>query len=348
MYQRLLLCMIAIMLVASCRDGDLIRVPTQKSTLVFAFYNLENLFDPADDPAITGDNEFTPNGRAHWNEERLERKLENIARAIRSMDEHRGPDLIGLCEVENRRVLELLRDEFLPAGAYAIVHADSHDDRGIDVALLYRPAVMQLVGYRMHNVVLGEGFRPTRDIMEATFRRDQHRFTVLVNHWPSRSEGREQSEPKRIAAAQAAAAIIDSLYRVDPAADIVLMGDLNDEPFNTSVKDVLDAYAYDGNPFHHHMMNTAAPVAEVDTIGSYFYRGDWNLLDQIMVSRGVLDSAGLTLRETVETVFAPDFLRDERADPQFRPPYRTYRGSWYIGGTSDHFPVMLRVGWGKP
>jgi predicted extracellular nuclease len=342
-----LLVVLSLLLLSSCRDSDLTRRTSTESSILFAFYNLENAFDPADDPAKPGDDEFTPQGKMHWTPERLDRKLENIARALRSMDAYAGPDLVGMCELENRRVLELLRDEFLPKGAYEIVHEDSPDERGIDVAILYRRSAMKLLGHRMHRVVTGEAARPTRDIMEATFQRDNRRFTVLVNHWPSRSEGEEVSEPKRIAAAHVAAGIIDSLYALDPHADIVLMGDLNDEPFNTSVKDVLDARRYDSTTFAHRMINSAAPVADADTIGSYFYRGDWNLLDQIMLSRGALDHIGLTLYETAETVVTPEFLRDERADARFRPPYRTYKGSLFIGGTSDHFPVMLRVGWGE-
>jgi predicted extracellular nuclease len=341
-----LLVFLTLFLLASCRDSDLTRHASPEESILFAFYNVENIFDPADDPAIQGDDEFTPHGTMRWSAERMDRKLENIARALRAMDAYAGPDLVGLCEVENRRVLEVLRDEFLPKGVYEIGHADSPDERGIDVAILYRRSAMQLLGYRMHRVVVGDGANPTRDIMEATFERDNHRFTVLVNHWPSRSEGEEVSEPKRIAAARVAAGIIDSLYALDPHADIVLMGDLNDEPFNTSVKDVLDARRYDTTTFAHRMINTAAPVADADTIGSYFFRGDWNLLDQIMLSRGALDNIGITLYETAETIVTPEFLRDERADARFRPPYRTYRGSLYIGGTSDHFPVMLRVGWG--
>jgi predicted extracellular nuclease len=347
MTMRVPIVLLPLLLLLSCHTSPEMRRPVPpEGTLLFAFYNLEKAFDPAEDPALAGDDEFTPEGKMHWTEERLERKLANIARAIRSMDQERGPDLIGLCEVENRHVLERLVGEFLPVGEFDLVHADSPDERGIDIAILYRPAMMRLSGFRMHRIDLGEGERPTRDIMEATFIRDGRTFTVLVNHWPSRSGGETSSEPRRLAAARLAARIVDSLRALDAGADIVLMGDLNDEPSNASVRDMLDAWKYDpGGSSAHRLMNMAAPVAASDTIGSYFYRGDWETIDQIMLSSGALDSAGLSLYDMSERVFAPDFLRDAKAGDGMRPPYRTFKGTFYIGGTSDHFPVMLRVAW---
>jgi predicted extracellular nuclease len=319
--------------------------PRPENVVTFAFYNTENLFDADDDPTSAGDDEYMSGGRMHWSTERLEKKLTDLARAVRSIDGMNGPDIIGVCEVENRRVLDLLVTEYLPRGMYRVAHAESPDERGIDVALLYRPSIATLARVTMHTVDLGAWDDRTRDIMEATFTKDGRTFTVLVNHWPSRSGGEMESAPRREVAARTAARIIDSLYAVDPHADIVLMGDLNDEPSNGSVHDVLDARAL-ASGFAHRMINTAAPVADADTIGSYFYHGDWETIDQIMVSRGALDSAGLVLYESSETVFTPEFLRDQKADPAHRPPYRTYKGgNYYIGGTSDHFPVLLRAGW---
>lgn len=341
--------LIACILLAGCRNAGETApgIPAPEQSLLFAFYNVENLWDPADDPSTTGDDEFTPQGRMKWTRERYEKKLAALARVIRDMNDGEGPDLLGICEIENRDVLERLVHEFLPAGRYGIVHAESPDLRGIDVAILYRSDVVDLKHLTMHRIDLGDGTRPTRDIMEGTFARDGVEFTVLVNHWPSRSGGAAQTEPLRKRAAAAAASVIDSLHRLDPDADIVLMGDLNDEPYNASVQDVLDAGEYSpGEKFERRMINTAMPVAAEDTIGSYYYDGGWEVIDQIMLSPGALDRRGLTLYEISETIFTPEFLRDSRASPADRPPYRTYiRGTQYIGGTSDHFPVMLRVGW---
>src|SRR5205085_1676127 len=134
----------------------------------------------------------------------------------------------------------------------------------------------------------------------------------------------------------------------DPAADIVLMGDLNDEPGDDAVHDLLDAREHDPSaPFNHRLINTAAPVITSDTIGSYYFQNDWETIDQIMLSRGILDNVGLTLMESVETDVAPKFLRDRKAGVGAAPPFRTFKGRFYIGGTSDHFPVLLQVGWEK-
>lgn len=346
---RLFILLVASILLASCRNaGETApNIPAPEQSLLFAFYNVENLWDPADDPSTTGDDEFTARGRMKWTQERYDKKLAALARVIRDMNDGEGPDLLGICEIENRDVLDRLVHEFLPAGRYGIVHAESPDLRGIDVAILYRPDVITLKRLTMHRIDLGAGARPTRDIMEGTFAKDGVEFTVLANHWPSRSGGAVQTEPLRKRAAAVAAGVIDSLRSLDPNADIVLMGDLNDEPHNASVQDVLDAGEYDsGEKFVRRMINTAAPVAAADTIGSYYYDGGWEVIDQIMLSPGVLDRRGLMLYEITETVFAPEFLRDFKASPIDRPPYRTYiRGNHYIGGTSDHFPVMLRVGW---
>ncbi len=359
MQTRTILIFAALLSLVGCRnrDGAAVTRPTPKESLLFAFYNLENAWDPSNEPAA-GDDDFTPEGPMRWTQERLDRKLESVARALRAMDddvegdgiagEGVGPDVVGLCEIENRSVVQQLVANHMPAGVYAVVHAESPDERGIDVALIYRASALTLKGFRMHRVDLGPGRRPTRDIMEATFERGGRRLTVLVNHWPSKRGGANETEGLRLRAAETAARVVDSLTALDPRADIVFMGDLNDVPSSAPVSDALDAREYDGAAgFSHRMINTAAPVERVDTIGSYYYRGGWETIDQIMLATaGALDSAGLMLYRESERVFAPEFLRDAKADPVNRPPYHTYiRGSLYIGGTSDHFPVMLRVGW---
>lgn len=352
-----LLSLIALILLASCNGKTGTRssaeVPPSaryrgerpERTIFFAFYNLENLFDTEDDP-MTNDEDFTPTGKNRWTPERLERKLENISRALMAMNDGKGPDIAGVCEVENRRVLSMLVNDHLPRGAYRIAHSESPDERGIDVAILYKASAVELKNMTMHRVDLGRDERPTRDILEATFGRNGYRFSMLVNHWPSRRGGESASAWKRERAAGTAAAIIDSLVRIDSSIDIVLMGDLNDTPFDASIRDALDAGGWTATvPFTHRMINTALPVAEEGAIGSYYYRHSWEVIDQIMLSPGSLDTIGLTLYQTSQTVFAPDFLRDQRSDPRDRPPYRTFKGSFqYIGGTSDHFPVVLEVG----
>ncbi|MBC8144057.1 MAG: endonuclease/exonuclease/phosphatase family protein [bacterium] len=332
------------LLLASCSNSETgLRRADPASTMTIAFYNVENLFDAVDDPTNPGDDEFLPKGKLGWTQDRLDKKLEDIARVIRSMDEYGGADIVGVCEVENRAVLDRLVNEFLPKDQYAFVHEDSEDERGIDVALLYRPRAAKFVGHTLHRVNLGDD--KTRGILEATFVRDGHQFRVLVNHWPSRTGGQEQSEPKRIAAARTASRVIDSLYERDPAADIIMMGDMNDEPSDRSLFETLNAREMTDATFDSRMINLASAVQRVDTIGSYLYKGKWETIDHIMLSRGALDDKGITLLDATQTVFTPEFIRDTKADAKKRPGYRTYKGNQYIGGVSDHFPVIARVGW---
>ncbi|MCB0710889.1 MAG: endonuclease/exonuclease/phosphatase family protein [Ignavibacteriae bacterium] len=328
------------------QENDLSPINPDAEVLTVAFYNVENLFDTSDDPA-TADEDFTPTGKMKWTEGRLEEKLENLARAIRAMNQNNGPDILGLCEVENRFVLERLVNEFLPEGVYDIVHTDSPDGRGIDVALLYRKSEMIFERATLHSVPLPSNERPTRGILEVTFEKGGQYFTVLVNHWPSRSGGEQESEPRRISAATTAAAVIDSLTQLNPSADIIMVGDFNDEPSNHSIRDKLKGIEYvAGEVFEGRMINLASPLTGVDTIGTYLYQDDWEIIDQILVSPGALDNKGIVLRDRAMTIFHPEFLRDYHPSQPLNPPRHTYvRRSLYIGGTSDHFPVYVQLGW---
>lgn len=319
------------------------------SGLVIGFYNVENLFDTRDDPDVD-DEEFLPRGRFRWTEERVETKLENLARAIKAIDGNNGPDILGVCEVENGDVLDRLVGEYLPRNEYAVVHRDSPDNRGIDVALIYRSAVVTAGEPVLHPVPFPRGERPTRGILEVPFERDGVRFTVMVNHWPSRSGGAEITEAKRLVAAGVAAGVVDSLTALDPAADIVLVGDFNDEPSDRSVAERLGAAPLPEraeDAARGSLFNLAYGI-DGEVAGSYLYDGEWELIDQIIVSPGLLDRRGLGLDDRALTIHHPDFLRDHHPSEPLNPPRRTFvRGYKYIGGTSDHFPVYARFSWGS-
>lgn len=324
------------------RDTD--SAPSLDRIVVIGFWNVENLFDTENDPA-TDDDDFTPGGRQEWDDERLDAKLDALARGIRSIDSGRGPDIFGLAEVENRAIVERLVEEYFPEGAYEVVHRESSDGRGIDVALLVRPDLFRVVGVDIHPVDLGQSERPTREILEvelvARDDADAVPITILVNHWPSRSGGVEASSWKRERAASVAWDVVEEILAADPAADIVLLGDFNDEPQNRSIAEVLGAGPVDSD---RPLRNLATAIAEVDTVGTYLYREDWNVLDQIIVSLALDDPAGLRLLDREMTIHRPDFLRDDHPSvAPMRPPRRTFlRRTLYIGGTSDHFPVVAR------
>ena len=322
--------------------------PDPDGIITIAFYNVENLFDTRNDPEVD-DDEFTPRGPLKWTPERLERKMEDLARGVGAINRGEGPDIIGLAEVENGPVLERFASDYFPGSQYRVIHEDSPDRRGIDVALLYRPAVVTPVGHRLHPIDLGSGERPTRSLLEVEFEREGGRFNVLVNHWPSRSGGEEQSRWKRERAARVVRRVVDSIAGVDPERDVVIIGDFNDTPQDVSLRRVLGAGPLGGSIVSrrdHLLANLAWEIAELDTFGTYLYREDWNVLDQIIVNRPLLDDQRLVLLDSGMTIVAPPFLRDDHPSQPMLPPRRTYlRRSLYIGGTSDHFPVFARFSW---
>lgn len=244
-------------------------------------------------------------------------------------------------------MLERLVDEFLSEPGVDIVHVDSPDGRGIDVALLYRSEILVVRNHSYHQIDLGRGERPTRGILNVEFERTSERFNVMVSHWPSRSGGEKRSRWKRERAAAVQRRVLDSILAVDPARDVVMLGDFNDSPLDRAVREGLGAGPVGpvrkGRP---PVWNLGWSIAEVDTVGTYLYRRDWDVLDQIIVAGGLADDRALGLLDEEMTVFAPPFLRDDHPSQPERPPRRTYvRRTLYIGGTSDHFPVYARFRW---
>ena len=200
-------------LIVSCSQAS---NPTD--TLFVAFWNLENLFDTVNDPA-KNDEEFLPQGEREWTQQRFDKKIYNLSRVIRSMNKNNGPDILGVCEVENKNVLDSMTQKYLSDLNYNIVHVESPDNRGIDVALLYRDGMFKVKGITVDTVHLSDGW-PTRPVLgvhlENEYKED---FTVFVNHWPSRSGGEENSEPNRIEAAKTLRIAIDKIFREDSLAD---------------------------------------------------------------------------------------------------------------------------------
>ena len=210
-----------------------------------AFYNLENLFDTKND-SLVYDDDRTPDGKDHWTPLRYTHKIEHMAKVlseIGSKENKTAPDIIGVCEVENLGVLEdLVHHEFLSAFNYGIVHFDSPDERGIDVALLYKKDAFVPVNFNSHRLLLFklDGKRDyTRDQLIVEGLLDNEQIYFMVNHWPSRSGGEARSRPFRVEAAKLNKRIIDSVRRFNTHAKIISMGDFNDDPIDPSFKKVL-------------------------------------------------------------------------------------------------------------
>ena len=311
-----------------------------------AFYNVENLFDTEDDPYRL-DEEFLPTSDKKWDNGRYEDKIAKLAKVIAAMN---YPELLGLAEIENEAVLrKLIEHPDLAEADYDIVHYDSPDVRGIDVALLYRtvsftPESSQAIPLTFE----GEDYK-SRDILlvSGTLGKDAKYNTVhvLVNHWPSRRGGVAKSEPRRLVAAQTARQAVDELMQSDPLANVILLGDFNDEPTNRSITEGLRATGSVKKKDPFQLYNTVAALDEQGR-GSYQFRGNWNMLDQIILSQGLVEDARRAddyhYRAESATIFAPEWIL--QTEGKYRGyPDRTYAGDKYLGGYSDHLPVYIEL-----
>lgn len=308
------------------------------------FYNLENLFDTIDTPDVR-DSEFTPSSEKGWNTQKYNEKIGNMAKAISGIATDIMPDglaVIGVCEVENIGVLQdLVKHPLLKDRNYQIVHYNSPDRRGIDVALLYQPKYFQLEN-SLHIPLTREddfGFR-TRDQLLVTGELEGEKVHFLVNHWPSRSDGEERSRPLRNAAGDLSRSIVDFVLGLDPKAKIMVMGDLNDDPSNASVMEHFKASGDKALVPEGYFYNPFALLHKPDTYGSLAYRGKWNLFDQIMVSPALVKSKRKRWHITDASVYNAAFLKN--TDGKYKGfPFRTYAGNHYLGGYSDHLPVYI-------
>jgi len=219
----------------------------KKETFRIMFWNVENLFDTERD-SIKQDEEFTPTGMRAWNTRRYKKKMADVARIITAVGEWEPPALVGLCEVENHKVLRYLTHYSpLKSHRYQYVMTESADLRGIDVALLYQKDKFKLLNYRAIRPDLGLSERPTRDILHVTgLVPTKDTIDVMVVHFPSRSGGEHESEYKRLITAQLLKNVVDSLFTIRHTPRVLIMGDFNDYPENKSIKEVLDVKFLEG------------------------------------------------------------------------------------------------------
>ncbi len=308
-----------------------------------AFYNLENLFDTRND-SLTLDDDRTPEGADRWTPGRLNRKLDHLAKAIFEIGIETGvhpPDLIGVCEVENREVLEaLLRRPALSPFSYGIIHYDSPDRRGIDVALLYRkdrffPDVNKSVRLLLHED--SGGRRYTRDQLVVSGYLDTDLIYVLINHWPSRGGGPVKSREYRKAAALLQRRLIDSILYRDSDAKIISMGDYNDNPVDRSIAILMGRPSPGGKNRNINLFNPLSKAYRRG-LGTLAYRDRWNLFDQLFFTPSWKDTTKGGYRFWKAGIHQPPYLKT--ASGRYKNyPFRTYAGGIYQGGYSDHFPV---------
>ncbi|MCA8941029.1 MAG: endonuclease/exonuclease/phosphatase family protein [Planctomycetes bacterium] len=335
--KRFCVCVLAVFGLWSCAGLD----RGGSDHVVIAFWNVENLFDADDDVANPGDDEYLPSNG--WTVERYHTKLDRLAEVIDAV----RPNALGLAEVENRRVLDDLfaHPKLAPLG-YSVVHLDSRDKRGIDVALAFREPFALVPGSVHLHEVVKKAEPPTRGVLEARLvLPDGETLTVLVNHWPSR--GGDRDGAFRRIAGTVARGVVDS---VGHDTNVVVMGDLNDDPFDGSVREALGALrsrnAVVHRKDHRGLFNPSwSLLGRVDE-GSLYYNRDWvwNVFDQIIVSRGLVDGDGMQFVDGSFAAYGPDRLRDE-----YRRPlrFRRGRGEEWSEGYSDHFLVFAELTRGR-
>lgn len=326
--------------------GDKKKKKKEKKGKAFtlAFYNVENLFDTQDDPAID-DQEFLPEGKNKWDGAKLNTKLKNLSQVIAQLGDEDGPEMIGLAEIENEEVLkQLATHPSLKKHGYAWVHHNSPDERGIDVALLYKKKSFFPLYTHAYPVQL-PGDDKTRDVLlvKGLVGKD-HELTVIVNHWPSRSGGQAESDPDRRAAATVVRTIVDSIGAIDPFAAVVIVGDFNDDPKDPSMHQVLkagkDTLEAKGTLLYNPMFALHNP----DNYGSLMYRMKWNLFDQVIVNKTLL-AADSPVRYVFGSaaVYHPDWMAEKEGDYKGAPLRSYLKGEFHPEGYSDHFPVYIQL-----
>lgn len=306
-------------------------------------YNVENLFDTINDP-LTLDDEFTPSGSKSWTFDRYKKKLVDLAKVISSINKSELPEIIGLCEVENEKVLsDLAGTGKLKRGNYGIIHHDSPDKRGIDVALLYRGDAFTPLEIKNLPIHFRRDTTQVRDILLVKGRTDNSEvFYFLLNHWKSRSGGRSQTEQKRMYSAVVLRKAIDSILNFEPNAKIISMGDFNDEPTNTSIYYILRAGNKRKNLEQRDLYNLMYDQHNLGDVGTYHFQGNWNMLDQIIVSPMLLkDHKGYHTTYDGGKIFKKEWMLYDNPKAGAQVPNKTYGGDTYFGGISDHLPVYL-------
>lgn len=316
-------------------------------TIVVAFWNLQNLFDTKDDPQ-KDDEEFLPSSELEWTNDRLDKKMYNLARVIRSMNYGKGPDIIGVCEVENQAVLDSMIKKFLTDLHYKTAYIESPDNRGIDNGLIFRTDKFKLLNIQADTVHLYDEY-PTRLILGVNLlTKENVKLSVFVNHWPSRRGGQTTSEPNRISAALTLKNAVERIFQTDPESKIIIIGDFNDDPDNVSLVKSLEA-----NPIKCDTVKEDSETELTNKLfnlayepfhsgaGSFKYQNTWNLLDQIIVSGNLISNNEFHYLCNSFEVYKPEFIVT-KSGKYAGTPFPTYGGKRYLGGYSDHFPVMAK------
>lgn len=315
------------------------QVSNNKTIYPIAFYNVENLYHPQNTDKLT-DKEYSPKGVKAWTMEKYNKKLSNLTYVIKNIaKEHNGVAILGLAEIGNKKVIEdLINTKDLKDQQYKIIHYDSPDRRGIDVGLVYNPKQYKATASILYPYILPNNpYFKTRDQLLVRGTLNGETLYIIINHWPSRYG--EKSGELREHAASITKHITDSLRKVDPKGKIIIMGDMNDNPTDKSVRLILQAKKTATQTGENELFNTTWPLFDKG-IGTSMYRGKWNLFDQIIISGNLLKENKSELKFWKTEVFNKDYLIQQKG--KFKGyPLRTFSGNTFLNGYSDHLPIVL-------
>jgi len=307
------------------------------------FYNVENLFDTEKDSTINKDN-YVAGGVLYWSEYRLQTKLSNIFKVMAAVGQGSLPEIVGFCEVENRNVLEMLLNKTpLKYHSYEIIHRDSRDSRGIDVAMLYRkdrywPLEEQFLAVKFtssnhhtRDILYSKGLLPNKDTLH-----------IFINHWPSKFGGAMATRPLRDDAARTLRQVTDSIQKIDPQAYIVITGDFNTNPDDEPIVKTLGA-AFFNDATNAQFVNLTTAIYPSKYPGTLKFQGNWDCIDQFIVSKSLLENLKGNIITSKDLVHIGhfDFLLEDDETYLGKKPKRTYIGYKYNNGYSDHLPIYL-------
>ncbi len=310
-------------------------------TIYIASWNMENLFDAIDDEDKM-DEDFLPSGKKEWTQEKIDLKMVNQAKVIQWMNDGKGPDLLGIQEVEHQHLIDTLLQRHFKNNNYKVAYQETLDKRGIDNGLIYNADKFEVQNITPIEVELPSKY-PTRYILEVQLKGiNGEELIVFINHWPSRSGGELKSRPNRIKAATVLREAIDLLYLNNDSLNIVILGDFNDEPNNVSLARYLWTQPFTCTIKTEPMRLYNLSYKEfLDGNGTYLYRSNWNMLDQIIVSNEIIGDGEIKYLCNSFELIKPDFMITQSGKYKGAAS-PTFGGRTYLGGFSDHIPVGAR------
>jgi hypothetical protein len=333
----------AFLLLSVLINAQTLNKDKQYYVAAIGFWNVENLYDTLNDPKKI-DEEFLPEGTNAWTGSRYWTKIDHLARVISEMGADASPEglsILGLCEIENKNCLnDLVKDPKLKSRNYQTILVEGPDARGVDPGLIYNPKHFKVTNVVTYAVTLPTDWgHKTRDQLVVSGSFFGEPLTVIVNHWPSRRGGELASRPNRIAAAKVCRRIADSVSKLDSKNKVLIMGDLNDDPPNESVKKALKTCSKIEDASADVFFNPMASLYK-QGIGTLAWQDSWNLFDQTIMNQPLIPSGYKTFQFYKAFVFNKSYLKSDFGN--FKGyPFRTYSGGTYTAGFSDHFPVYV-------